>query len=138
MAGFKGRYTLVPVGPRMFDYRPDDHDPRTFTSSCNQVIQPQTMITDGASVPRIFWVKKWLGPIDWLDAATIHDWMFEEKHRGIKTWSFWTANRIMREACYYCGVPWHMRWIIWMAVTMFGYPIWRRSGMVVKGTTNEI
>lgn len=138
MAGFKGRYTLTPVGPCLFEYRPDDSDPRSFTSSSDLIIQPQTMLTDGASVPRPLWFKKWLGPVDWLDAATIHDWMFEEHHRGIRTWSFWEANRIMREACSYCGVPWHMRWIIWLGVTLGGYPVWSRSGMIIKGTTDEI
>lgn len=138
MAGFKGSYTLTPVGPCLFEYHPDDADPFSYTSSDGIVIQPQTMLTDGASVPRPFWWKKWLGPVDWLNAAVIHDSIFEEKHRGIHTRTFWEANRIMREACCHCGVPFLERWVIWSAVTLFGYPVWSRSGMVVKGSSNEI
>lgn len=133
MAGFKGSYTLKPVGPCLFEYKSNDADPRSFTSSDGLVIQPETMITDGASVPRIFWWKKWLGPVDWLDAAVIHDWMFEERHRGIHGWSFRTANRVMREAMAHCGVPWLWRWVVWLAVTVFGYPIWINKGMVPEG-----
>lgn len=138
MAGFKGRYALVPIGPCMFEYYPDDADPFSFTSSDGTYIQPPTMLTDGASVPRPFWFKKWLGPVDWLNAAVIHDAMFEEEYRKINHWTFPQANRIMREACAHCGVPWLERWAIWLAVTIFGYPIWRRSGMVVKGSSDEI
>ena len=44
-------------------------------------IQPEEMITDGASVPRNLWYVSGFAPFDFTRAAVIHDWLYEAHHR---------------------------------------------------------
>jgi hypothetical protein len=126
MGRFTGAYTLQPTGPMLFVYRPDPDRPLRFITDDGDEIQPFLMETDGASVPRLFWCFKWFGPFDWIDAAVIHDAMYEEHHAGIRDWSFTRANVVLREAMKAVGVPFVRRNLVFVAVQLFGRGVWNR------------
>jgi hypothetical protein len=44
-------------------------------------IEPEEMITDGASIPRNLWYISGFAPFDFTRAAVIHDWLYEAHHR---------------------------------------------------------
>ena len=44
-------------------------------------IEPEEIITDGASVPRQIWYLPGFSAFDFTRAALIHDWLFEAHHR---------------------------------------------------------
>ena len=46
-------------------------------------IEPEEMITSGASIPRKLWYVPGFAPFDFTRAAVIHDWLFEAHHRYI-------------------------------------------------------
>ena len=46
-------------------------------------IEPEEMITNGASIPRNLWYVPGFAPFDFTRAAVIHDWLFEAHHRYI-------------------------------------------------------
>lgn len=126
MGKFSGSYTLRPIGPYLFEYRPNLEDPFRYTTNDGRTIQPPHMETDGATVPRVFWGVKWLGPGDWFNAAVIHDGAYELNHWGYAPCTFAEANRILFESMGDSGVPWLFRWLVWVAVTLFGRGVWNR------------
>lgn len=126
MGMFIGDYKLRSVGPTLFAYTPDASNPFRYVTDDGRTIQPIVMLTDGASVPRIFWSLKWFAPCDWIDAAIIHDGMYEEHHLGLRQWSFTTANLVMLEAMKAVGVPWLQRHLAFVAVQLFGWWVWNR------------
>lgn len=88
---------------------------RVITSK-GMVVLPAGMVTDGASVPEIFWPSfPPFGP--WFHAALFHDWGYTTLNR-----SFTRAevDFIFKELMYNVGVPWHKREIIYRAVRLFG------------------
>src|SRR5262249_1724058 len=44
-------------------------------------IEPEEMITDGATIPRGLWYVSGFAPFDFTRAAVIHDWVYEAHHR---------------------------------------------------------
>lgn len=126
MGRFHGDYDLRAVGPMLFAYRPNHSNPFRYVTDDGRTIQPARMLTDGASVPRLFWSMKWLGPADWFDAAIIHDGMYEEHHLGLHDWTFTQANLVLLEALKAVGVPWLQRNLVYIAVQLFGWPVWNR------------
>lgn len=47
-------------------------------------IEPRTMSTDGASIPRWLWWDAELSPWRYAPAAIVHDWLFEVHHRLVR------------------------------------------------------
>lgn len=92
---FTGEPRIIPLGPHLFwFYQPSDpreqfsfttyqHSPYGKDANGNEkwTIVPQSMLFDGASVPRFLWHVKSYGPFDFTKSAIIHDWLFEAHHR---------------------------------------------------------
>ncbi len=97
---FNGEPRMVPIAPNtFFYYQPKGKDePFTFTTAAKSdstatqrgrgsyrlnsfTIQPEPMITTGASVPRGFWILKGMSSFDFTRAALIHDWLYVAHHR---------------------------------------------------------
>jgi hypothetical protein len=72
----KGTVVVEWYKPDLFKYRPDTTDPLTFTRRKGTVIQPGLMLTDGGSIPRVFWVLRNYSPWGYGPAFIVHDWLF--------------------------------------------------------------
>jgi hypothetical protein len=126
MGKFSGQYCLQPIGPRLFNYLPNDRDPFTYITNDGMVITPQTMQTDGATVP---WPVRGLpgyDPWDWPAGAIIHDWLYEAHHRGLAEVSFTRANQILGEVLKDLGIPLVRRNSIVLATHLGGWVFWNR------------
>ena len=98
---FKGRLDVEWIEPNQFIYRPHADDPLTYTTSDGLSIRPETMYTDGGSIPRLFWSTPLLGPWDFAPGYVIHDWLFEQHHCRKPGWEqvdFPRSARILAEA----------------------------------------
>ena len=126
MGKFSGSYCLQPIGPRLFNYLPNDSDPFTYVCNDGTVIQPQTMQTDGATIP---WPVRGLpgyDPWDWPAGAIIHDWLYEAHHRGLPDVSFTRANEILGEILKDLGFDLFHRVTIVGATQTAGWVYWNR------------
>lgn len=87
-----------------------------YLSSLGCVTVPRNTLTDGASIPKVFWSV--LYPFGaWFPAAVIHDFLYSI---GNDDYTRDEADFIFLEAMYNVGVPWHRRHVIHAAVRMFG------------------
>lgn len=126
MAHFSGRYSLRPIAYRIFDYIPDAVDPFAFTTAAGDRIEPGPMETDGASTPRILWAIPGFDPMDWINGAVIHDWLYELHHAGHPEITFEFANQVLGECLTVLGVAHWKRRLILAAVRTFGRCYWDR------------
>jgi hypothetical protein len=84
---FQNEPTLLHLAANEFFFEQSAGKPFTFTSQLVHrdgkpwVIQPMSMLTTGATVPRFFWSVKGFGAMDFAKSAVIHDWLFEAHHR---------------------------------------------------------
>lgn len=124
MGTFSGRYCLRPISYRTYEYTPDAAAPFAFTTDLGQRIQPDTMLTDGASTPRAIWSVPGFDPMDWIDGAVIHDWLYECHHRGLSPVTFEQANAVLSECLQSLGVANWKRAAIMAAVSAFGRAVW--------------
>jgi Protein of unknown function (DUF1353) len=76
----KGRLIVEWIDQDKFIFEPDPKDPLTFTRKDKEVIQPQTMYTDGGSIPAPLRALKSYSPWGYAPAYIIHDWLFAMKH----------------------------------------------------------
>jgi hypothetical protein len=86
--------------PNLFKYIPDATQPLMFLRSNGDSIQPQAMITDGGSIPRVFWVFKNYSPWGYGPAFVVHDWLFRIKNcnlTGHPNYSLKDAATVMSE-----------------------------------------
>jgi hypothetical protein len=84
---FEGRFSLEWIAPDLFRYHPDAADPFRYVrmdshGSVREIIQPQTMETDGGSIPRFAQIIPGLSPWEYGPAYLIHDWEFEAYDRS--------------------------------------------------------
>lgn len=87
-----------------------------YNSSYGLIEVPAGFITDGASIPRLFWSM--LSPFgDYFAAAIIHDYLYSSHN---DRYSRQHADLIFKEAMFNIGVPWHTRETIFRAVRAFG------------------
>lgn len=87
-----------------------------YSSSHGVIEVPEGFVTDGASIPRIFWSI--LGPFgSYLKAAVIHDYLYSANNT---TFTRKQADLIFKEAMFNDGVPWYKRDPIYMAVRVGG------------------
>ena len=83
------------------------------------VVVPAGALTDFASVPRFLW---WVFPLWWLfppsgqynKAAVIHDDLYR------KQWKRVVADAIFLDAMECLGVPWYVRWPMYLGVRVGG------------------
>lgn len=91
-------------------------NPFTYISSYGVVTVPTGFITDGASIPRIFWSA--LMPFGfYFAAAIIHDYLYSEFNTRF---SRAQSDVIFKEAMFNLGLDWPRREAIYRAVQMFG------------------
>jgi hypothetical protein len=88
---------------------------------------PRGTLTDGASVPKIFWSI--FSPIgSYFPAALIHDFLYlkaSKKRYGSYTRAM--ADRAFLDAMADCGVPWLTRQTIYAAVRVGGIRFFRKG-----------
>lgn len=105
---YHGTFGGVRVDELLRDFR--------YFSSFGIVLVPKGFLTDGASIPRVFWPL--LGPHgDYFRAAVVHDFLYSPRN---DEFSRAEADLIFREAMYNTGVPWCRREVIYAAVRLFG------------------
>jgi hypothetical protein len=89
-------------------------EPIVYRGSKDNFVVPASFLTDFASVPRFV---TWLVPITgkYTEAAILHDWLCTV---GIDTGvvSPVDADGILRRVAAEEGVPWLLRWLIWLGV----------------------
>ena len=91
--GFNGKLTVEWIAPNQFIYRPDAQDPLTYRTSDGRVIRPQLMLTDGGSIPRLFWSAPSFAPWDFAPGYIVHDWLFHQHHCQLDDWQQWDFPR---------------------------------------------
>jgi len=96
---FSGEPRMVAMAPdTFFFFQPKKDPPFAFTTHrrdevipsnggrgkyriADWKIQPEDIVTDGASVPRQLWNVTGFSAFDFTRAALIHDWLYEAHHR---------------------------------------------------------
>ena len=87
-----------------------------YISTLGPVVAPVGFVTDGASIPRIFWAI--LGPHgSYFAAAIIHDFLYSARNT---TYTRRQADQIFLEAMKDCGVGLVKRQVIFRAVRIGG------------------
>jgi len=87
-----------------------------YISPRGTITVPKDFITDGASIPRLFWSI--IGPFgDYFAAAVVHDFLYSLHN---DTCNRKESDLIFKEAMFNLGVPWYRREVIFRAVRMFG------------------
>lgn len=88
-----------------------------YIGTTDMVTVPAGFVTDGASVPRVFW--NILQPFgEYFEAAIIHDYLYSPRNRFITRER---ADAIFLEAMKEVGVGWLTRRTIYRAVRLFGW-----------------
>jgi hypothetical protein len=97
--------------------------PFTYISSYGIITVPAGFITDGASIPRLFWTALMpFGP--YFAAAIIHDYLYSAFNIRFNREQ---SDLIFKEAMFNLGLDWPRREAIYRAVQIFG-------GRSFKGT----
>jgi hypothetical protein len=87
-----------------------------FFSSKGCITVPKGFVTDGASIPRIFWnIFYPLGP--YFDAAVVHDWGYSKLNLSFNKLEI---DNLFLEGMEMLGVGWIQRKLIYRAVRLFG------------------
>jgi hypothetical protein len=94
-----------------------------YISSKGTITVPKDFITDGASIPMIFWAI--LSPFgDYFAAAVVHDYLYSALYDAGFTRR--ESDLIFKEAMWNLGIPWYRRETIYRAVQMFGGYAYRK------------
>jgi hypothetical protein len=87
----------------------------------NEICVTANFLTDGASVPRVFW--NILSPFgEYFGAALIHDYLYSANNRRFDRA---TSDRIFLDAMKDAGVSWVKRHTIYRAVRLGGWRSFR-------------
>jgi hypothetical protein len=98
-----------------------------YISSYGTITVPTGFITDGASVPRMFW------PIfdpfggEYFHAAIIHDYLYSRWSTAHFNCTRKNADLIFKEAMYNRGIPWSTRETIFRAVRIGGWRSYKKK-----------
>ncbi len=93
------------------------HRFRYLSTEHGEIEVPVDFLTDGASVPRVFWGI--LCPFgDYFGAALIHDFLYSPHNR---CFTRATCDAIFLAAMKDAGVPWLRRRVIYRAVRLGGW-----------------
>lgn len=91
-----------------------------YVSSLGIITVPTGFRTDGASVPRIFWIIfDPFGP--YFPAALVHDFLYSKSSNHYFNVDRATADSIFKEAMFNIGIGWMMRETIYRAVRIGGW-----------------
>jgi hypothetical protein len=98
-----------------------------YISSYGTITVPTGFITDGASVPRMFW------PIfdpfggDYFHAAIVHDYLYARWSTAHFNCDRGTADLIFKEAMFNRGINWPTRETIFRAVRIGGWRSYKKK-----------
>jgi hypothetical protein len=86
---------------------------------------PAGFVTDGASVPRVFWPL--FSPVgQCLPAAVVHDWLYcRASTRGAPLTRL-QADRVFLDGLKALGMHWLARATVYRAVRLGGWAAWKR------------
>jgi len=91
--------------------------PFSYRSSRGTITVPAGFVTDGASIPRVFWsILEPFGP--YFEAALIHDFLYSPWNRRFTRRQ---ADLIFKEAMFNSGLDWVRRETIYRAVRLGGW-----------------
>lgn len=96
-----GKLIVEWIDQDKFIFVPDDTNPLVFTRSSGEKIQPQSMFTDGGSIPQALRAVKSYSPWGYAPAFIIHDWLFVMNHckiAGHEKYDVEKAAKVMAEA----------------------------------------
>lgn len=92
-----------------------------YISSYGTITVPKGFITDGASIPEVFWnIFQPFGP--WFKAAIPHDWGYSKLNTQ---YTRSEVDLIFKEAMYNLGIGWVKRETIYRAVQLFGWTVYK-------------
>jgi hypothetical protein len=95
-----------------------------YFSPWGKITVPLGFITDGASVPRIFW--NILSPFgEYAPAAIIHDFLYSKDSDGYE-YERWECDQLFLMAMKDCGVGWIKRHAIYNAVRIGGWASYKK------------
>lgn len=95
----------------------------------DEVIEvPKGFMSDGASIPKIFWSLIGGPTGKYFYAAILHDYLYYTK-----TYKRWKADKIFYEAMGVLGVPNWKRSIMHLAVRLFGFIPWKNRKPFIGG-----
>ena len=98
-----------------------------YISSYGTITVPTGFVTDGASVPRVFW------PIfdpfggDYFHAAIIHDYLYSRWSTAHFNCTRKDADLIFKEAMFNRGINWPTRETIFRAVRIGGWRSYKKK-----------
>ncbi len=69
--------------PDKFVYVRSRNPKFSFKRSNGEVIRPESIETDGGSIPRFLWSQKDFSPWTYAPAYLVHDWMYEAHRRKV-------------------------------------------------------
>lgn len=96
-----------------------------YYSSLGLVYVPKNFITDGASVPRIFWAI--FSPFGcYFSAAVVHDMLYSPLNDEFTRSE---SDGIFLEAMQECNVPWCRRTLIYSAVRCAGWRFFKGTAL---------
>lgn len=124
MARFETPLIVKKIGAQLWEL----YEPLVYYSDIypGHFVAPKGVITNFASIPRLFWVQ--FPPVDIYDpAAVIHDSAYHnnlvtangERIHAVKS----VADNLFREALIACGVSQHQAKQMYEAVHLFGTPL---------------
>jgi len=97
-----------------------------YHSSCGTVTIPTGFITDGASIPKVFWSILYpFGP--YFPAALVHDYLYSKASNQFFHVSRETADKIFKEAMFNIGIGWITRETIYRAVRIGGRKSYKKQ-----------
>lgn len=115
-AGWDGNTTVLRI----------THAHEVETKTHGKFTIPEGTLTDGASIPRMFWPV--LGPQGrYFHAAVLHDYLYSKANTKIDRA---TADAIFEEVMEIDGVPGWQRFTIVVAVRAFGWRAWNKNRRV--------
>lgn len=95
------------------------------STSLGIITMPAGFLTDGASVPRIFWpIFQPFG--EYFPAAILHDFLYSKSSTAKFPYSRKQADDLFKEAMFNVGVGWLSRGIIHGSVRSFGWKSWKK------------
>lgn len=121
MSKFSDKLVVEPLGDGVNweVYNPFDYQSDTLDTTISIA---KGFITDGASIPRIFWnILDPTGP--YFQAAVVHDYLYRcqkfTRHQSddVLLEGMWVLNCKFREYC-----------VIYVMVRLFGWNAWKRDG----------
>jgi hypothetical protein len=97
-----------------------------YVSFLGIITVPTGFVSDGASIPRVFWsIMGPQGP--WFYAAIVHDYLYSKSSTGRFDCDRWEADEIFLDAMKDLGVRWHQRFLIYRAVRLFGWASYKKK-----------